>query len=101
MSDILGRMQKYDLTVLVRSDVKDEEKEKFVGKIEKLVKILGGTVGKLTEMGRKQLAYPIQKLSEAQYMYWKLELPGPAVVELEKKLNNDKEVLRHLLVKED
>lgn len=94
-------MQKYDLTVLVRSDVKDETKEKFVEKIEKQVKILGGAAGKLTEMGRKQLAYPIVKQTEAQYMYWSLELPSPAVVELEKKLNNDKEVLRHLLVKED
>lgn len=96
---ILGRMNKYDLTVLIKSDVKDEAKEEFVKKVEKLTKILGGTLGKMTEMGRKQLAYPIQKLTEAQYLVWVLELPGAGVVELEKKLHNDKEVLRHLLVR--
>lgn len=97
---ILGRtMAKYDLTVLIDSGVKDQEKDAFVARMEKLVGVMQGKLGKLTEMGRKQLAYPINKQSEAQYMWWSLELPSTAVVEFEKKLNNDKEVMRHLLVK--
>jgi ribosomal protein S6 len=44
------------------------------------------------------LAYPIAKQTEAQFISWVLELPATAVVQLEKKLVNDKEVLRHLLV---
>jgi small subunit ribosomal protein S6 len=91
-------MTKYDLTVLLKTDIKEDGKEKFIGKIEKLVKALGGKVEKETEMGKKQLAYKIDHLSEATFLSWILELPGSAVVELEKKLTVDKEIIRHLLV---
>lgn len=84
-------MKKYDLTVLVKND-------KFAAKIEALVKALDGKLGRMTDMGKKQLAYPILKQSEAQFLSWVLELPRASVVQLEKKLVNDKEVMRHLLV---
>lgn len=92
-------MNKYDLTVLIKGDLKEGPREKFVEKIEKLVEALEGKIGKLTEMGKKQLAYAIKKHREAQFLSWVLELPSKSVVQLEKKLTNDKEVLRHLVVR--
>ncbi|TSC84482.1 MAG: hypothetical protein G01um101416_1069, partial [Microgenomates group bacterium Gr01-1014_16] len=68
-------------------------------KIEKVVKVLGGKVGKNVEMGKKPLAYQIKKAGEGHYLQMLVELPGRAVVELVKKLNVEKELLRHLLVK--
>jgi small subunit ribosomal protein S6 len=88
-------MHKYDLTVLVKKTEGIEEK------LEALVKALGGKSGRMTEMGKKQLAYPIQKVSEAHYLSWGLEIPGDGVVQLEKKLTNDRDLLRHLLVRID
>ncbi len=85
-------MKKYDLTVLTKDGVGVEEK------IGKIVKALEGKVGKMTEMGKKQLAYPIGKAKEAVFVSWILELPTEAVVQLEKKLIVDKNILRHLLV---
>lgn len=92
-------MNKYDLTVLVKSDLKEKAFDKFSEKIEALVKVLDGKIGKITEMGKKQLAYAIKKEREAQFLSWVLELPAKSVVQLEKKLVNDKEVLRHLLIR--
>lgn len=88
-------MIKYDLTVLVKKTEGMEEK------MEKLVKALGGKLGRMMEMGKKQLAYPIKKVSEAEFLNWSLELPGEGVVQLGKKLSVDREVIRHLLVKSD
>lgn len=85
-------MNKYDLTVLVRKTEGVEQK------IEKLVKALDGKLGKFTEMGKKQLAYPIDKTHEAHFLNWIIELPTEAVVQLEKKLAIDREVIRHLLI---
>ena len=96
---IISHMQKYELTVLVktvtglpagRQDVEE--------KMEKIIKALGGKLGKFTEMGKKQLAYPIDKIHEAHFLNWIIELPNEGVVQLEKKLINDKEVLRHLVI---
>lgn len=86
-------MNKYDLTMLVKSAEGVEEK------MEKLVKALNGKAGRMVEMGKKQLAYPIKKLSEAQYLSWTLELESPSVVQLERKLTVDRDVIRHLLVR--
>lgn len=68
-------------------------------KMEKLVKALNGKAGRMVEMGKKQLAYPIKKLTEANYVSWTLELESPSVVQLERKLTVDRDVIRHLLVR--
>ncbi|KKS33119.1 MAG: 30S ribosomal protein S6 [Candidatus Amesbacteria bacterium GW2011_GWA2_42_12] len=86
-------MNKYDLTMLVKSTEGVEDK------MEKLVKALNGKAGRMVEMGKKQLAYPIKKLSEAHYLTWTLELESPSVVQLERKLTVDRDVIRHLLVR--
>lgn len=91
-------MTKYDLTLVLRTDLKDEAKEKFLEKIEKTVKALEGKVLKSLEMGRKQLAYKLSGQGEGIYINMVLEGPGQMVVQLEKKLTVDKEILRHLLV---
>ena len=92
-------MNKYDLTVLLNADLKEKPFDKFFEKIEALVKALEGKAGKLSEMGKKQLAYDIKGEKEAQFLSWVLELPPKNVIQLEKKLTNDKEILRHLLIR--
>lgn len=95
-------MNKYELTILISSSIKGEAKDKLTDKIEKIVKAVSGKVGKMTEMGQKQLAYKIKNQGEAEYLSWTLELPNEGVVQLGKKLIVEcqkKEILRHLLVK--
>jgi len=92
-------MQKYELTVLIKSGQISEAKDKFVARMEKVIKAVGGSVGKMTEMGNKQLAYKIQNQIEADFANWALELPSSGVVELRKKLAVDREILRYLLVR--
>ena len=84
-------MLKYDLTVMVK-------KAEAGTKIEKIIAAVGGKAGRMIEMGKKQLAYPIKKLSEAQFLSWTVELDPQLVVQLQQKLIVDKEVVRHLLV---
>lgn len=91
----MAGMQKYDVTVLCASG----GAEKLVEKVEKLVAALGGKVAKVTEMGKKQLAYKIGTAREADFTGFTIELPGDVVVQLDKKLTVDRDVLRHLLVK--
>lgn len=91
-------MKKYDVTVLVKTGMSQEAKDGFVGKMEKTVKAMGGTVGKFTEMGSKQIAYKVNNVSEAEFLSWMVELPSSGVVELKKKLTVDREILRHLIV---
>lgn len=86
-------MNEYDLTVLVKEIAGMEEK------IEKIVKVFGGKAGRMVEMGKKQLAYEIDKNNSANFLTWVLELPAKSVVELDRNMTLDKDVLRHLLVR--
>lgn len=86
-------MNKYDLTVLVKEIAGMEEK------VEKMVKAFEGKAGRMVEMGKKQLAYEIDKNSSANFLTWALELPAKSVVELDRKLTLDKDVIRHLLIR--
>jgi small subunit ribosomal protein S6 len=90
---------KYDLTLVLKAEVKDEAKDKFVEKMEKVLKALSGSVVKTQDMGKKQLAYKIAGLSEGIYVNMVLEMPAAAVIQLDKKLAVEKDVLRYLVVK--
>jgi len=94
-----GMTNKYDLTLVLNAEVKDEVKDKFVDKTEKVLKALDGSVVRTQDMGRKQLAYKIKNQSEGIYLNMQLEMPAASVIQLDKKLSVDKEVLRYLLVK--
>lgn len=89
---------KYDLTIILNAGVKDEAKDKFVEKLEKILKALDGQVTKTMEMGKKQLAYKLNGQTEGIYLDMLLELPPANVVQLQKKLEVDKDVIRSLLV---
>jgi small subunit ribosomal protein S6 len=91
-------LKKYELVIMLSSEVKDDTREKFSQKLEKTVKALGGKVARSLEMGKKQLAYKIKGQSEAVYLDLVLEMPVAEVIQLDKKLTVDKEILRHLLV---
>ncbi len=85
-------MQKYDLTVIVA-------KVEVGEKIEKIVTAVGGKAGRMIELGKKQLAYPIKKLTEAIFLSWTVDLDPTAVLQLQHKLTVDKDVVRHLLIR--
>ena len=87
-------MQKYDLTLLVQKADTGE-------KIEKVIAAVGGKAGRMIEMGKKQLAYPIKKITEAVFLSWTIELDSPAVIQLGRKLTVDRDIIRHLLIRTD
>ena len=68
-------------------------------KIEKIVTAVGGKAGRMIELGKKQLAYPIKKLTEAIFLSWTVDLDPTAVLQLQHKLTVDKDVVRHLLIR--
>ncbi len=94
-------MQKYELALVLKPLSNEEVKDKFINKLEALVKKLEGNVGKYNYLGKRLLAYPVKKQKEGYYLFCKLELSRNNVAELDKFLNTHPEVLRSLRVKED
>lgn len=61
----------------------------------------GGKVHRLEDWGRRQLAYPINKLHKAHYVLMNIECTPAAIEELETGFRFNDAVLRHLTIKMD
>ena len=94
-------MRDYELTLVVRPDVEDTGLAALLEKIKGLITTAGGQGIQVEPWGRRHLAYPIKKITEAQYFLIRAQLPAQALRELERNLRLTEEVLRFLLVRTD
>jgi small subunit ribosomal protein S6 len=94
-------MRDYELTIVVRPDVEDTGLAALLEKIKGLISTAGGQGIQVEPWGRRHLAYPIKKITEAQYFLIRAQLPAQALRELERNLRLTEEVLRFLLVRAD
>jgi len=58
----------------------------------------GGTIHRIEDWGRRQLAYPIQKVFKAHYVLMNIEVNNTVLQELENAFRFNDAVLRHLTV---
>ena len=58
-----------------------------------------GKMHRLEDWGRRQLAYPIQKIHKAHYVLMNIECDGETLNELELAFKFNDAVLRHLTIK--
>lgn len=88
---------KYELMVIAKTDGAGE-----VGaKVEKALKDFGAGEVKTEKMGKKTLAYPIAKQTEAEYLLYNFEAEGEAVGKIDSMLRLEREaILRYLIIKQ-
>ncbi len=91
-------ISEYELIVLVKPTSEKIAQETY-SSVKKLLASKGTKIKKESEWGKKALAYPIQKQSEAFYYLWDFSLDGKEIGGLGEKIKNSEGVLRHLLVK--
>jgi small subunit ribosomal protein S6 len=91
-------MRHYEVVFIVHPD-QSEQVPAMVERYQSLVTGQGGTVHRLEDWGRRQLAYPIQKLVKAHYVCMNLECNQATLDELEHSFRYNDAVLRHLVIK--
>jgi small subunit ribosomal protein S6 len=91
-------MRHYEIVFMVHPD----QSEQVPGMIERytdVIKSAGGQIHRLEDWGRRQLAYPIEKLHKAHYVLLNVEATSEAVDELETSFRFNDAVLRSLVVR--
>lgn len=95
-------MRKYELVVLLKASLTDEELEKITKKLLSYIEAAKGLAVTSNVWGKKPLAYAIKKNSEANYVLFNFEMaPGGGAKEVETRFRQDENVIRHLLVRKD
>ena len=91
-------MRHYEVVFIVHPD-QSEQVPAMIERYRTLVTSQGGQVHRLEDWGRRQLAYPIQKIHKAHYVLMNIECDGETLNELEHSFKFNDAVLRHLTVK--
>ena len=91
-------MRHYEVVFIVHPD-QSEQVPAMVERYQTVVTTQGGKVHRFEDWGRRQLAYPIQKLVKAHYVCLNIECGQTTLDELEHSFRYNDAVLRHLVIK--
>jgi small subunit ribosomal protein S6 len=82
--------------------VHPDQSEQVAGMIERYTGSIteaNGTIHRLEDWGRRQMAYPINKLHKAHYVLMNVEAPQEAIDELETAFRFNDAVLRNMIMR--
>lgn len=89
-------MRQYELMVVFAPMVDAGDTKTLEGAVKKLVGD-GASVGEMNVLGKKPLAYPINKQTEGVYVFANVSAEVLHVSDIEKRMNVGTDVLRYLL----
>ena len=91
-------MRHYEIVFMVHPD----QSEQVNGMIERYTTSIteaGGTVHRLEDWGRRQLAYPINKLHKAHYVLMNIEAEQKVIDDLETAFRFNDAVIRNMIMR--
>jgi small subunit ribosomal protein S6 len=91
-------MRHYEIVFIVHPD-QSEQVPAMIDRYKTLVSSRNGILHRLEDWGRRQMAYPIQKVHKAHYVLMNIECDAETLAELEHAFKFNDAVLRHLTVK--
>lgn len=92
-----ARVRHYEIVLIVHPD-QSEQVPAMVDRYRTLIAGQGGVIHRLEDWGRRQLAYPIQKVHKAHYVLMNVECAGATLAEIEHAFKFNDAVLRHLII---
>ena len=93
-------MRHYEIVFLVHPD----QSEQVGGMVERYTKLIeedGGKIHRLEDWGRRQLAYPIDKIHKAHYIMLNVECSAKALEELTENFRYNDAVIRNMVIRRD
>ncbi len=93
-------MRHYEIVFMVHPD----QSEQVPGMVERYSNIItkdGGSVHRLEDWGRRQLAFPIAKVHKAHYILMNVEASNDAMDELTTTFRYNDAVIRNLVIRRD
>jgi small subunit ribosomal protein S6 len=93
-------MRHYEIIFLVHPS-QSEQVPAMLDRYRSNLEARGGQIHRLEDWGRRQLAYPINKIHKAHYVLMNIECDAEALAELESAFRFNDAVLRNLIIKRD
>lgn len=92
-------MRHYEIVFLVHPD-QSEQVPAMISRYRSIIESKEGKIHRLEDWGRRQLAYPINKLHKAHYILLNIECTQEALDELSNAFRYNDAVIRNLIVQQ-
>ena len=90
-------MRHYEIVLLIHPD-QSEQVPAMLERYKGMITAGDGSIHRLEDWGRRQLAYPINKIHKAHYVLMNIETTPAVIEELETAFRFNDAVLRHLTI---
>ncbi|AJI52292.1 30S ribosomal protein S6 [Francisella tularensis] len=90
-------MKHYEVVLMIHPDQSDQL-DAMLGKYCGIIEEKGGKIHRFEDWGRRQLAYPIEKLHKAHYVLFNIECPTESLEKLQESLRYNDAILRRLVI---
>ncbi len=91
----------YETVFIARQDLSDAQVKAISESAEKIIKDAKGKVSKTENWGLRTLAYKINKNRKGHYVLIECDAPATAVLEVERTLRLNEDVLRYMTIRLD
>ena len=91
----------YEVMYIADPETADDVIGKINETVEKLVQTEGGSVVRTDDIGRKRLAYQINKKKEGYYVLFEIEGSGQEIAEIERRMRVNDAIIRYMTVRVD
>ena len=93
-------MRHYEVVLLVHPDQSNQVAD-MVTRYRSIVEDNGGNNHRLEDWGRRQLAYPINKIHKAHYVLLNIECNDETLAQLEELFKYNDAIIRSLIIRRD
>lgn len=94
-------VKRYEILFILRPDLSDADVEAHRERIKQVIEAGGGEIEKIDLMGKRRLAYEIEKFREGIYTVLYFKSDAATVKELERVVGITEPIIRHLIVRHD
>lgn len=94
-------MRNYEIMFIVNPNTQEDEIDKINAQIESVVTAGGGEIQKIEKMGKRKLAYEVDKNREGYYVLFAIAGTGDIIRETERRLRVMDAVIKYLTVRMD
>ena len=91
-------MKNYELLTIFKPNLDVEEVDKNLAKIEEIVKSYEGSVQSVDKIGRKKLAFDIQKFRDGFFVSQVISIPADKVSDLNRQLRLTDSIIRIMVL---
>lgn len=91
----------YEVMYIVDPETPGDKITKLNEAVGKLIEKEGGTVVRLDDVGKRNLAYPINKKHEGHYVLFEIDGSGQEIAELERRMRVNDMIMRYITVRVD